>query len=223
MNKAYTYTPAVNGDGSYDVSNGTLTSGRGGGQVDAVFEENEVTGERQYLITQQDEQTDLDYQKSNEEDYLLAIHELYPNIQEMLAFGKNFYPPEHIISFNEAINGDDDAEMWRYLEQLDQDYKENNPDYSSVEQVEEVVAQEQIDNAVDGLMSMEAEGNEVAYAWMEQAVEIQDSNPIYSAIAAQTARFHRGEIDASQAISEMLERYTPAQLAPYYQQLTNAS
>ena len=213
-----TYSPSVNDDGSYNSDGGTLVSRSGGGRVDAVFEENEITGERQYLITDEEVRSDLDYQRDVDEEYIANIIELYPNIQEMLAFGKENYTPEFIIDFNNAIDGDDDAEMWRYLEQLDQDFREAHP---SAPVEENNVSQEEIEAALDPMLQEEPAGMEMAYQWLQAAEASQSSNPVYSAVCAATASFHNNEMSAEEAISSVLERYPLQDVVKVYKQLSN--
>ena len=223
-NQAYTYSPSVNDDGSYNLDSGTLVARSGGGRVDAVYEENQMTGERQYLVTEEDHQQDGDYHRSTDEEYISYIHELYPNMNEMLAFGKDFYSPEFIIDFNNAINSEDDAEMWKYLEMLAADYEANVG--SSVEEEtltdETEVSPEEIEEAIQPMLETEPEGMETAYGWLQQAEEYQVTHPVYSAVCAATASFHDGSMTASEAISSVIDNYPMKDVLAIYKHLTQA-
>ncbi len=219
-----TFTPAVNSDGSYDAEGGTWSTGRDGGRCDAVYEENEITGERQYLVTEQEQRSDLDYQRDTDEEYISNIIELYPNIQQMLAFGKEYYPPEFVIDFNNAMNGEDDGERWQFLELLDQDFRDAHPEVASVQEettVAEDVTQAEIDEVLDPMLQEEPAGLEMAYQWLQAAEDSQESNPVYSAVCAATASFHNSEMSAEEAISSVLENYPLDEVIKIYRQLSS--
>ncbi|WP_156957137.1 hypothetical protein [Synechococcus sp. KORDI-49] len=220
-NRPMTFSPSINDDGTYDVNNGSVSVGRSGGSYESPYQEDEATGQRQYLIEERDLQQDEDYQPDNDAEYVIALTQAYPDLMDALAYARDNKSPEYILDFNNKIDSGDYGNYVPLIEELVEEYRSQ----SSVAPVEEEltdaenVSQDEIDSAVDYLNSQESGGDEVALSWMEQAVEYKESNPIFSAIAHQTARFHRGEIDQSQAIGELLERYSPAQLKPYYEQL----
>ena len=217
-----TFSPSINDDGTYNVDAGSVSVGRAGGSYDTPYLEDETTGQRQYLIEQQDLQQDGDYEPDNDAEYVIAITQAYPDLMDALAYARDTKSPEYITDFNNKIDSGDYGAYVPLIEELVEEFRsvtggafvEDEPTDA------EDVSQDEIDTAIDYLNSQEIGGDEVAYGWMEQAVEYQQSHPIYSAIAEQTARFHRGEINQSEAIQELLERYSPAQLKPYYEQLT---
>ena len=119
---------------------------------------------------------------------------------------------------------DDHVEDAEHDAPIEVDMSEN-PEPESLEVSKEIeepeVQQEEFDDAISQLLEEEPQGNEMAFDWMNAAVEFQNTNPVFSAVAAQTAAFHRNEISQSEAISNLLERYTIAQLAPIYKHLTS--
>ena len=219
-NKAYTFTPEVNDDGSYDVENGNLSTGYRGGTIEPSFFEDEVSGERHYQITEQDLQQDADYVADIEDDYITAIHELHPNLALAQQFAADNWLAEDLQTFNNLMDVGELDEIMEAIEKLMEEFEASG--FAPVEAVEEPeVQQEEFDDAISQLLEEEPQGNEMAFDWMNAAVEFQQTNPVYSAVAAQTAAFHRNEVTQSEAISNLLERYTIAELAPIYKHLTS--
>lgn len=219
-NKAYTFTPEVNDDGSYDVENGNLSTGYRGGTIEPSFFEDEVSGERHYQITEQDLQQDADYVADIEDDYITAIHELHPNLALAQQFAADNWLAEDLQTFNNLMDVGELDEIMEAIEKLMEEFDASG--FAPVEAVEEPeVQQEEFDDAISQLLEEEPQGNEMAFDWMNAAVEFQQTNPVYSAVAAQTAAFHRNEVTQSEAISNLLERYTIAELAPIYKHLTS--
>ena len=220
MNRAYTFTPEVNDDGSYDVENGSLSSGHRGGTIEPSFFEDEVSGERHYQITEEDLQQDADYVADIEDDYITAIHELHPNLALAQEFAADNWLAEDLQTFNNLMDVGELDEIMEAIEKLMEEFDASG--FAPVEAVEEpAVEQEEFDEAVSQLLDEEPQGDELAYEWMNAAVEFQQTNPVFSAVAAQTAAFHRNEVTQSEAISKLLERYTIAELAPIYKHLTS--
>ena len=222
-NQAYTYSPSVNDDGSYNLDGGTLVSRSGGGRVDAVYEENQITGERQYLVEQSDLETDLDYNPPSDAEYIQAITELYPDLQDALAYARDNKSPEYIIDFNNKIDGGDYDEFVPFIEELMEEYRSTagSPVEEEQQTDEQQVSQEEINAAIEPMMEAEPEGMEIAYGWLQAAEEYQTSNPIYSAVCAATAAFHDGSMTAEQAISSVIENHPMNEVIKIYQQLSN--
>ncbi|MDA7437525.1 hypothetical protein N8463_02770 [Synechococcus sp. AH-601-P06] len=220
MNRAYTFTPEVNDDGSYDVENGSLSSGHRGGTIEPSFIEDEVSGERHYQITEEDFQQDEDYVSDIDDDYITAIHDLYPNLSLAQEFAANNWTEEDLQTFNNLMDVGELGEIMEAIEKLMEDFDASGFAPEEAEEEPEV-EQEEFDDAVSQLLEEEPQGDETAYEWLNAAVEFQDASPVFSAVAAQTAAFHRGEISQSEAISNLLERYSIAELAPIYKHLTS--
>ena len=220
-NYAYTYTPSVNDDGSYNLDNGTLIARSGGGRVDAVFEEDEMTGERQYLIEQEDLESDLDYAPATEDEYIQAITELYPDLQDALDYAFHNWTPELIEDFNNKVDGGDFDGFVPLIEELMEEYRstvsapvENQiPDDADV-------TQEEIDEALEPMLESEPEGMETAYNWLQAAEDYQVSNPVFSAVCAATAAFHNNEMTASEAISSVIDNYPMKDVIRIYKHLS---
>ena len=220
MNRAYTFTPGVNNDGSYDAENGSLSSGHRGGAVEPSFIEDEVSGERHYQITEEELQQDEDYDADIDDDYISAIHDLYPNLSLAQEFAAANWRDEDLQEFNNLMDVGELGEIMEAIEKLMDDFEVSG--FAPEEQIEEPeVQQEEFDDAISELLAEEPQGDELAYEWMNAAVEFQDTSPVFSAVAAQTAAFHRNEISQSEAISNLLERYSIAELAPIYKHLTS--
>ena len=220
MNRAYTFTPEVNDDGSYDVENGSISSGHRGGTYEVPFIEDEVSGERHYQITEEALQQDEDYVSDIDDDYIVAIHELYPNLSLAQEFAADNWTEQDLQTFNNLMDVGELGEIMEAIEKLMEDFDASG--FAPVEAEEEPeVEQKEFDDAVSQLLEEEPLGNETAFEWLNAAVEFQETNPVFSAVAAQTAAFHRGEISQSEAISSLLERYTIAELAPIYKHLTS--
>ena len=218
-NCAMTYSPAVNDDGTYDVDNGYVSVGRSGGQYETAYIENDETGERQYLIEEQDLQLDGDYQLSVDEEYQQAIREVYPDIQDALEYALHNKTQEWIIDFNNKIDGGNFDEYVPLIEELMEEYRLTVPAPVDEEELTDApeVTQEEIDAVIEPMLEAEPEGVESAYNWLQPAEEYQSSNPVYSTVCSATAPFHDGSISAQEAISSVMENYPMDEEIQIYQ------
>ncbi len=218
-----TYSPGVNDDGTCNTDAGFVSYGRPGGQYETPYQENEETGEREYLIEEQDFQSDLDYQPSVDEEYQQAIRELYPDIQDALEYALHNKTQEWIISFNKKIDGGNFDEYVPLIEELMEEYRLTVPAPVSEEELTDApeVTEEEIDAVIEPMLEAEPDGMETAYGWLQAAEEHQSSNPVYSAICSATASFHDGSMTAEEAIAYVLENHPIDEVIQIYQYLQN--
>jgi hypothetical protein len=218
MNRAYTFTPEVNDDGSYDVENGSLSSGHRGGTIEPSFIEDEVSGERHYQITEEDLQQDEDYLSDIDDDYITAIHDLYPNLSLAQEFAANNWTEQDLEAFNNLMDVGDLGEIMEAIEKLMEDFDASG--FAPEEEVPEPqILQEEIDAALEPMLETEAQGMATAYEWLSVAEQTIESNPTFSAVCAATASFHDGSMTAEQAISSVLENYQMKDVVKAYKQL----
>ena len=216
-----TYTPDVEvGDDGvefYDFNAGELINRSGGQSYEHPYVIDEETGERQYLIEDFDLQQDEDYEPSVADEYLSAITELYPDLEEAKQYALEHWHPDLIAEFDAAVESDNLDHFVPMLEELMEEYRAQ---YGEPEQAFEV-SQEEFDEAIAPLLEQEPGGIEAAYEWAYQASEYQDANPCYSAVCAATAAFHDGSMDAEEAIASVLDNYSLEEVIPIYNHIYN--
>ena len=218
-----TFSPSINDDGTYNVDAGSVSVGHTGGTYETPYVENEETGERQYLISNQDLQQDGDYQPDNEAEYVSALTEAYPDLMDALAYARDNKTLDYINSFNQKIDTGDYGEYVPMIEELIAEFRSVTGTAPVEEELtdEPVVSPEEIDAAIEPMLETEALGMETAYEWLSMAEQTRDSNPTYSAVCAATAAFHDGSMTAEQAISSVLENYPINEVVKIYQYLNN--
>ena len=222
-NRAMTFSPGVNDDGTYNIDAGFVSVGRSGGQYETPYHENQETGERQYLIEEQDFQSDGDYMPTVDEEYQQAIQEVYPDIQDALQYALHNKLHDWIIDFNNKIDGGDFDEYVPLIEELMEEYRSTIA--APVDELETdapEVSEEEIDAVIEPMLEAEPEGMETAYSWLQAAEQHQTSNPVYSAVCAATASFHDGSMSADEAISTVLENHPLDEVIQIYQYLFQA-
>lgn len=221
---AMTYTPAVetgeDGVEHYDFNHGEVVTRNGGQSYEHPYVIDEETGARQYLIEDSDLEQDQDYEPSIHDEYIEAITQLYPDLQDAFEYARENWHPDLIAEYDEAVESGNIDHFVPLLEELMEEYRSEVGAPVSEEETTGEVSQEDIDSAIEPMLQMEAEGLETAYEWAYQASQYQDANPCYSAICAATARFHDGSMTASEAISSVLENYPLSDVIPIYKQLT---
>lgn len=217
-----TFSPSVNDDGTYNTDAGYVSYGCSGGQYDTPYHEDEVTGERQYLIQTEDLQQDGDFQPSVDEEYQQAIREVYPDINNALEYALHNKTEEWILDFNSKIDGGNFDEYVPLIEELMEEYRLTvSAPVDEMETDAADVTQEEIDAVIEPMLEAEPEGLESAYNWLQAAEEYQDTNPVYSAVCSATAAFHNNQMTAEEAISSVLENHPLEEVIEIYQYLSN--
>lgn len=231
--QGYTFTPEYTSDEAGNpqfTGEGTLapSASRFAGQsFEGVYHEDELTGERQYLIEESDYQQDEDWQPDIDAQYEEAIAELYPQLPQALEWMSETLPQELIDDYNQAVDENDYDTLMPLLEELMESYYEQVGDeLQDVEQTDPFeddspIDQEEVDLALDNLQQQDVLGEETAYEFMQAAVEAQENGDVVlrDALAA-TASYHRGEADATELITDMMDKYDMKDLRRVYRMMT---
>jgi len=146
--------------------------------------------------------------QSGEDMIVESIHELYPDLDNILDFAIEKHGDEITSLYDEAIDKDDWSTVNNYLEQWSEEFRETQ---------QEPVNYEEVTQELDQLVETEPEGLETAFDLLQQAE--QSSDPCESEILQMSASFHRGDISAEDAIQSMLDKYPIDQLINTYNQL----
>jgi len=220
-NQAMTYTPDVvmgdDGQEHLSVDSGTIST-RSGGSVEIETYEDE-NGNTRYRIDEEDYQQDGDYQPSNDEQYIEAIFELYPNYEEAMEFYSQVWSEEQVDAWNQMVDRLEPDELIPAIEEVMAEYDALNP--QPQEQATDIT-EDDVNQAYAEALDAEPQGDELAYNYMEVAVAAQEEgDACLSGVAALTAAFHRGEITAAEAYEQALSKYDINDLARVYQLLNN--
>ena len=232
----YTYTPEYTDgvDGSSEFTgNGTLqhTSSKYAGQhFEGVYQVNDLTGEETLDIDESDYQQDADYQPDNDAEYAAAVLETYPQLPQALQWVAETMDPDLVAAYNEAVDQMDFDEFMPLVEQIMETYyaefgyepQSSDEDEVSDDEVDDSpVDQEEVDSAFENLQNQELLGDEAAYEFMEAAVEAKMNNDDCLSDALQlTAQFHRGVVEPTEAITEMMDKYSMQELRRIYRLMT---
>ena len=225
--QAYTYTPEYSTDEAGEpqfTGNGQLTAGHRGGVIyDQTYAEDELTGERQFLIDDNDYQADEDYLPN--EDYADIVSELYPSLPDALEWASTALDPITAQAFNEAVDSGDESVYMPLLEALMEDYWEaegfDEDDDSDAYEPEDDVTQEEFDGVISELAESEPLGYEIAMPYLEKAIEFQGTHPCLSEMCQLTARFHTNEISYEDAVDQLVGKYPLSEIKKFYQYLSN--
>lgn len=229
--QAYTFTPEYSEDSTGQqvfTGEGQISSGHRGGVIyEQIITEDELTGERQFLLDEEDYQQDEDYQETDSYEELLV--EAMPDLPDALAWAGQVLSPEQIQDFNARMDsGDPDAYMDElealyemYLEAEGDDEEDDSDAYEDEEEDEDEPSQEEINEALSELADTPAMGRAYAMPFLEQAVQYQTSHPCLSEICALTAEFHNGNIEYGDAIDQLTSKYSLSELKKYYNYLNN--
>ena len=156
-----TYTPDVEvGDDGvefYDFNGGELINRSGGQSYEHPYVIDQETGERQYLIEETDLQQDEDYEPIARDEYLTAIAELYPDLEEAKQYALENWHPDLIAEFDAAVESDNLDYFVPMLEELMEEYRAQ---YGEPEQALEV-SQQEFDEAIAPLLEQEPGGIEM--------------------------------------------------------------
>lgn len=220
------FTPSYEEDATGQqvfTGNGTLSTNGRAGIYETPYEEDQLTGDRRYLIEEQDFQQDAEYQPT--EDYADTVLEVYPDLPDALAWAANNLDPITAQSFNEAVDGGDPDDYMPLLEALLEEYYASegieDDDDSDAYEPEEDVSEEELNEVVSELAESEPLGQQVAMPYLEMAVQYQSSHPCLSDICALTARFHNNEIEYGEAMDSLVAKYPLSELKKYYTYLNN--
>ena len=226
---AYTFTPdvALDAQGNeHFTGEGQLNAQRSGGSYETPYEVDNQTGERNYLINEQDLSQDGDYASDdNEEMYVNAVFDLYPDYEQATEWATRNWSPQRLERFNASVENFEPADFMSQIESMMSEYHEavadGMPEQVAPEEAEPLPSDEEIYSAYDEGLQTEAGGAEVAMEWLEQAVETQSSDPVYSDIARLTSEFHKGTMTAEDCWVEAINKHSMADLKRIYNHLTN--
>lgn len=151
----------------------------------------------------------LEPSESEGEDMIVeGIHELYPDLDNILDFAIEAYGDEITQLYDQAIEDSDWSSVHKYLEQWSEEYREGQTPQVNYEEVTQ---------ELNTLAESESLGTETAFEFLQMAE--QASDPIESEMLQLTASFHKGDVSAEDAIQSMLDRYPIDQLLPIYNKL----
>lgn len=161
----------------------------------------------------------------DEGQYVEALFESNPTIAPALDWAVDNLSQDFVDDYNTAVdNGNLDA-IHEMLDIILQQYEQFNPQDEPEQEkpTDELSQADEVEMAevVETLQNSEPEGTETAYEWLQSAEQWKDSDPVVSDICQATARFHRNEISAEQAVSMVLDNYPMNKVAKAYKQLFN--
>jgi hypothetical protein len=219
---SHTVTPQVNSEGQ--VVDFTVESPHEGywkGSESDFVEHQDGSVHHLFEDVQIDESTDP------EEEYVSALHELYPDLADAIIWAETEMSHEFIDGYNTAVDNDDLGRLYGYIEQLlelynapsDEDEGSSNESYE--EELGLDVSDEQISDEVTSLIDAEPQGEEFAYQYEEAATAwLANGYEVEAAILEMTNQFHRGVIDAETAISQVINAYGDASVIKAYMNLS---
>lgn len=225
--QAYTYTPEYSTDEAGEpqfTGDGQLTAGHRGGVVyEQIIAEDELTGERQFLIDDNDYQSDEDYLPN--EDYADIVSELYPSLPDALEWASTALDPITAQAFNDAVDSGDESVYMPLLEALMEDYFESEgfdeDDDSDAYEPEDDITDDEVNEVMTELSEAEPQGQAFAMPFLEMAVEHQSSHPCLSDICALTAEFHNNKVTYQDAVDELTSKYSLSDIKHYLTYLNN--
>ena len=228
--QAYTYTPEYSTDEAGEpqfTGDGQLTAGHRGGQVfDQAYAEDELTGQRQFLLDEDAYQQDEDYLPN--EDYADIVTELYPDLPDALQWAATALDPITAQAFNEAVDSGDESVYMPLLEALLEDYyeseglyDEDDSDAYEPEDEPEEVTQEELDGVIGELADAEPQGQAFSMPYLEMAVEHQAEHPCLSDICSLTADFHNNKINYEDAVDHLVSKYPLSEIKHYLKYLND--
>lgn len=214
--QAYTFTPEYSEDATGEqvfTGEGQLTAGHRGGQVfDQAYAEDELTGERLDLISDNDYQADEDYQETESYEELLV--EAMPDLPDALAWAGQVLSPEQIEDFNARMDSGDPDDYMEFLENIYEMYleaegieEEDDSDAYEPEDETDEVTQEEVNEVISELADSEPLGQEFAMPYLQMAVENQSEHPCLSEMCALTAEFHTGNVSYEAAMDQLVSKY----------------
>jgi hypothetical protein len=214
------------------------------GYVDDFIEDSEG---RLHHIFENVELEDEQYSPTSfdESSYIEAIQEANPYLNDAIAWAEDNLPEEVIDEYNAAIESSDlgklnekvewliqqyidnaNAEVTEQPTEEEDGYDENAPSYltdDAKERVDELSDDEadELGNTIDSLTETDPAGEETANEWEQLAVDADDAGDyITSFVAAQTAKFHSGQISAEEAIAACMNQFDLKDLQAVYRQLS---
>ena len=202
--KGYTSQPSFDEEGNFtgvEISSGHQPLNRQG-EAPRGWHQDELTGETTIFEETNTEEVDYDA------EYVDALHEVYPNIQEALQYVVNsgVWDAERQAEHDKAVFSDNYTEVNEAIEKLmseydsyrkmDAEYEQNQP-----KQEQEPVDEDEDSDIPDASELWETEADEeLATVWDEYAA---NSDGAYSLMASLAAKFHSGEISDVDTLVEM--------------------
>ena len=241
MNRGYVVTPEIgmNDDGTEYVADYSVsTPGHSQPNTEQFYEEDNngdlVFDEEQFDAELQEyDSEEVEYDPDQE--YVDAIHDLFPNAAALLAIAADEYSQEDVEAYNKALDEGDWSVVIPFLEQITKDFghlatdtKAVEDSYESEESDEEEEEGEDyldqwteeeyeiLNEEVQPLLMQEADSSHVDH-WQDEANNATD--PVYQGIAAATAAFHAREVSAQEAINYVLENYPKDEVISIYRSI----
>lgn len=188
------------------------------GRIHHLFQDAELQSERQ------------DGNSFDEASYIDALIEANPDITEAQQWAVDNLPEAWVEEYDKMIETGDLDELNKAVEWLlDQyanreDASESEPqeDMEEMEEDDELSEEETeiLNNVVESLQRQEARP-EYEDDWQEVVEQAEEAgDEAYALVAAATAAFHAGDVDADDAIAYCLENVPLKDLARVYKQMT---
>ena len=153
----------------------------------------------------------------DEEEYIEALVDSLPvDYNDVIQWASQNLPNEILENYNSKIDTADLEGLNEAIEQMLEFYYEANGEPTEAEDEVEVSDEEFVE-AYSELTSNEAQGTEVAFAYLEAAEQAED--PAYRDALMATADFHRGEVTAEEAMEWVINKHGLAKAAEIYKHL----
>ena len=149
------------------------------------------------------------------EEYAGNILELYPHYEQVMEWAANTFSNDEIEAYDAIMASSDPSKIMPAIEEMMALYEQR-------EDREVAFTEQQIDEYYsENLESAEPMGTEYAMEWLQLAVDSQNTDPVLSDIALATAQFHRGEADAEDLVSSILNKHSHSEILNVINSLNN--
>ena len=234
--RAYTVNPVYSENGlgeEYIADLSVVPSGHSG----AVGRDGQVRNwETDYYTDAQDQmhhrfenvelESDNGPSTFNEDAYIEAIHESYPQLTDAVAWAADNLPQEWIDEYNAKIDSDDLDDLHSAVEWMLQQYAEYG-DVDADNILEEIEADvemaelseeetEILNNVVEELQSSEPTPEYVSEWNDAYDVAVEAGDETFAQVAQVTALFHAGEMSGEEAIDYCLNHCDLKELSRVY-------
>ena len=220
---------SVDDQGNEVVTDFAVQGHEGGTWTDPndIYEDAEGTLHHVY----EDVQLDTPGSESEADQMLVdGINELYPNIDQMLAFASDNYDADTLDRYNAAIDVFDVDVVFPFLEQLEQDFNAaGEPEFeledgedldpATVDEWFDSLPDETLDEMVDDLYEQPFD-DEAFDLYSTAHLEFPDDS-VESAILMQGMLIANGNTTLDQAIEDVLGQFSEADAASAYLRLQN--
>ena len=140
---------------------------------------------------------------------------------ELMEWAESNIHPDDVDAFNQIAETGTTEEILEMLSSLYSVYAEHFDDTYSDDDYSSDEYQAAVEQEIEELQRADPEGTELALEQLQEAYDLQESDPEASIVLQASAAFHRNDLSAEDAINMVIDQLGYEAAIEVYQRLTN--